>query len=295
MRLLKVGTGRVRGLAFTPDGRTLIAQDGDGKLTRAVRWFDLAGGVEPASVSLVVSDLALTADRRRFAALEFEDGIESVSLWSAAARRRTARLTWQPARGGRVAFAPDARALVVSGWAELTVWELPARRPRLLALGPDNRGAMCLAFSPDGAWLACGGYGGVLLWPGGRGRRTARLYRTDHRWARALAFAPDGRSLATAFARTVFVWDVGRAAVAARLRGHTGEVNAVGYSPDGRLLASAGNDGTLRLWDPAGGPPRWELPGGAGRLSAVAFSPDGLTVAAGGEHGRVVIWDVDEG
>jgi WD40 repeat protein len=74
--------------------------------------------------------------------------------------------------------------------------------------------------------------------------------------------------------------------------GHPGSVLAVGYSPDGTLLASGGWDGTVRLWNPRTGVEVSVLTGHVGPVRSIAFAPDGTMLASAGRDRTIRLWDV---
>ncbi len=81
------------------------------------------------------------------------------------------------------------------------------------------------------------------------------------------------------------------------LRGHTGHVNAVSLSPDGRLLLTSSHDGTARLWDvrdPHRAVQLSELRGHTATVNAAVFRPDGAVVATAGWDHQAKLWDIGD-
>jgi WD40 repeat protein len=264
-------SGVVRGLAFSPDGKTLAVAEGVPGRAGAVSLVDFASGgvtgLKKADDEMLA--VAFSPDGKLVAA----GGTDRIAVvWRVADRQVVATLKGHAGWVTGVAFSPDGKLLATSGGDQrVKVWDT-ANWSERIELPQNMTGAVNgVAFSPEGDLMAFA--------VGGAEERALRIWRTvlvaeetdpGKRNARLqtrpldtgacvplavafLAMAAPGQSrmLAACSDRTVKVMGHG-GGVQATLAGATDWVYAVAGSADGKWVAGGSGDGLVRIWDAAG-------------------------------------------
>jgi len=287
-----------RGIAVSPDGRTLALTHSDGGVdlidTRTLRRRASVRAIDGVAASVAFSPdgrlLAVTGSRGR------------VTLWNARTLAPAGELTGMRSISQALAFSPDGRLLAAAEGdvrrpAPMRVWEL--RRRTLTAFRARTSAATAIGFSPDGRLIAVAAIDrGTELFDARTGRVVRRLRIDEFSGAsesRSVAFSPDGRLLFVGEydGRGYFYSTKSWKRVGQPVEGHTGRITFPEFSPDGRTLVTASADGTVVFWDVTSrkpiGSPLVLVPN---TFASAALSRDGSRLFAISTRGRGISFDL---
>jgi len=288
-------TTGVTSVAWHPNGKLFVSTGMD----KIVKFWAAETGTEienDLDIKDIANDVKFSPDGR-YLACAVSDG--SVKVWESTSMKKVISDQAHDAEVISVSFSSDSRFLVSIGKDNtLKIWDVAEARLKQtlkyasnLSLEPAELGMA--GFSPDGAMIATSvDKNKIVFWDVASGLRLFEWDAIDRK-VEGVSFSPDGQYLAAINNNTVDLWNISAKRIVRTLKGFSSLISSLDVSADGKLIASANQDGTVKIWDLATGRNMRVLTDHKAYCEAVKFSPNNQYIASAGRDNTINVYNVE--
>lgn len=236
-------------------------------------------------------DLDISPDGSRLAATSYYG---PTWIWEAESGELLHTLAGTDA-GGQLEFSPDGKLLATGSYgagAMARIWDVETGQ-ELMTLSGHEDGVNNLAFSPDGNYLATTGADNIVnIWDVRSGLLVTTIDSQIEDGNGAIDFSPDGNRLAISGIRIIEIWNADGSELQSTFEKHDATIRTVIFSPDGTRLASAHNDGVVKIWDVENDNEELlHINAHAGLAHYLRFTSDGLNLVTADLGTTIKYWD----
>ena len=299
----------VSSVRFSSDGQQVATASND----HTAKLWDAATGKEIATLRGHTSGVSSVAFRKDNAQLASASSDQTVKIWDLTTGQPIESFKGHQAAVLTVEFSDNGKQILTAdGYRTVRLWETETNRESRKAVGPIGHQGMDIKFSDSGTRITVAGVHTaakgdaetgrtipfdpvIKLWDSSNGQVVMSLPGDKTHFVSALAFSPDGARLASAYTdhtdHSIKVWNLKNGETSVSFAKPSAAVQAVAFTPDGKMIGSAGEDGALKLWNAATGAELLTIAAHATRVTAMRFSADGTRIATSSDDRTVKLWN----